>query len=281
MPTTRATSTARTLVTLVAAAMGCSVAVAQSVSEEPWQFRGQLYLWLPGASGETVFPPSGGTPGAGVSFSNYFSLSNLQTVFMATFEASRGRWGGFTDFLYVDFDESKSGTRDLSIAGPGGLVQIPASASADVDFRLRGKAWTLAATYAAIQRPQYTLQWLGGFRYLQIAPKLDWQLSGNIGSLPPGSAAGSLEVSPSYWDALVGARGRAALGPSRWFVPYYVDVGTGQSKLTWQAVIGVGYAIDAVEITGGYRYVGYDFKSGSPVTRLTFDGPALAVAYRW
>jgi len=276
----RATSTALTLTALAAATTGSSAALAQSASE-PWQFRAQLYLWVPGASGETVFPPSGGTPGAGVSFSDYFSLSNLQTVFMATFEASRGRWGGFTDFLYVDFDEGRSGTRDLSISGPGGLVQIPASASADVDLRLRGKAWTLGATYAAIQRPQHTLQWLGGLRYLQIAPKLDWQLSGNIGSLPPGSAAGSLEVKPSYWDALVGVRGRAALGQSRWFVPYYLDVGTGESRLTWQAVIGVGYAIDAVEITGGYRYVGYEFKSGSPVTRLTFDGPGVSVAFRW
>ena len=32
-------------------------------------------------------------------------------------------------------------------------------------------------------------------------------------------------------------------GPNReWFVPYYADIGTGQSDFTWQAIGGIGYA---------------------------------------
>jgi hypothetical protein len=279
---TRVTSFTSAAMLLAIAAALPRAAAAQSPAE-PWQFRAQLYLWLPGVSGQTNFPPpAGGGAGASVDLGDYFALSNLQSVFMGTLEARKGRWGAFTDFLYVDFDQSKSGTRDLSIStGPGGIIQIPVDASADVDMRLRGKEWTLAGTYAAIQSPQYQLQVLAGVRYLQIEPRLDWRLSGNLATLPPQSATGSLSVKPSYWDAIVGARGRAKLGEAGWFVPYHADIGTGDSRLTWQAVVGVGYAIQSVEIVGGYRYIGYDFKSGSPVTRLTFSGPAISVAYTW
>jgi len=35
-----------------------------------------------------------------------------------------------------------------------------------------------------------------------------------------------------------------AFGESRkWFVPYYLDVGTGESDLTWQAMGGIGYSL--------------------------------------
>ena len=39
--------------------------------------------------------------------------------------------------------------------------------------------------------------------------------------------AGATGSSQENWDAVVGARGRLTFGPEdRWFVPYYVDLGT-------------------------------------------------------
>jgi hypothetical protein len=40
-------------------------------------------------------------------------------------------------------------------------------------------------------------------------------------------------ASVNNWDAIVGLKGRATFGEEhRWFVPYYLDVGTGESSLT-------------------------------------------------
>ena len=66
-----------------------------------------------------------------------------------------------------------------------------------------------------------------------------------------------------------------------WFVPWYADVGTGQTDLTWQALGGLGYSFKWGEVIGVWRYMDYNFKSGSPVEKLTLNGPALGVAFHW
>lgn len=269
-------------IAVIAVLSAVPAAASAQAPAEPWQFRGQIYLWLPGVSGQTNFPPSQGGGGASVDMSDYFSLGNLQAVFMAGLEARRGRWGALTDFIYLDFDERKSGTRDLTLdLGPGGRIPVPVDASADVGLRLRGWEWTLAGTYGALRTPQYELQVLGGVRYLKVDTTLDWRLAGNIGALPPQSVVGSATVKPDYWDAIVGVRGRFDIAQSRWFVPYHFDIGTGQSDRTWQASVAVGYAFGWGELMAAYRQVGWDFKSGSPVERLTFTGPLVSAAFKW
>ena len=43
--------------------------------------------------------------------------------------------------------------------------------------------------------------------------------------------SGNEEISVSKWDAIGGAKGRVAFGDSReWFVPWYLDVGAGQTN---------------------------------------------------
>ena len=71
------------------------------------------------------------------------------------------------------------------------------------------------------------------------------------------------------------------LGDGNWYVPYYVDVGTGDSDLTWQAVAGIGYAFRWGEVFAAWRYLDYDFKSSSNIEKLNFNGPGLGVAFRW
>lgn len=54
-----------------------------------------------------------------------------------------------------------------------------------------------------------------------------------------GRISGDLDL----FDAIVGLRGKWWLGGAHhWYVPWYVDVGTGSSDLTWQALLGGGYA---------------------------------------
>jgi len=249
-------------------------AAAQGV--DGWQFDASLYLYLPSVGGETLFGQGGS--GSEVRVDSSKLLDTLQKAFMGSLEARRGPWGVFTDFVYVDFGDAKSGTRDLTVGG----VPLPADVSASVDFGLRGSAWTLAGVYRAVPDRTRAVDLFAGARLLDIKQTLSWQLSGNVGSIPTAGRGGDQQAEIRNWDAIVGVKGRLGLGAeSKWFVPYYLDVGTGDSDLTWQAMAGIGYAFGGVEIVGTWRYLDYRMKSPKVVETLNFSGPAVAAVFHW
>ncbi|HET9023208.1 MAG TPA: hypothetical protein VFN64_01470 [Burkholderiaceae bacterium] len=254
-------------------------AAAQDLTAGDWKFRAQIYGWFPTLSSETTFPASSGGGSMSLDAGDY--LDHLRFVFMGTFEARKGKLGLLTDYIYLDFDAEKGGTRDLSFSGPGGLINLPVGADAGVNLRLRGWAWGLAGTYAAVEKPNYEMQLLGGVRYLKIDTTVDWRLTGNVGSLPPFAVNGAATVKDSVWDAIIGAKGVVKLGEGNWFAPYYVDVGTGQSDFTWQAMAGVGYKFSWGELIGAYRYLDYKFGQDTGMKALSFGGPAVSLGFRW
>ena len=111
---------------------------------------------------------------------------------------------------------------------------------------------------------------------------LDWEFSGNFGPITPPPAR-AVATRPSISGTRSSAaRGRVAFGSDRrWAVPYYLDVGTGDSDITWQAVLGLTYWFDWGELGVEWRYLDYDLKSDGPITDLNFDGPAAGIAFRW
>ena len=248
-------------------------AAAQSV--DGWQFDASLYLYLPSVGGDTRFPQDGSGSEVGIDSSKL--LDTLQGAFMGSLEVRRGPWGVFTDFVYVDFGDAKSGTRDLTVGG----VPLPADASASVDFGLKGSAWTLAGVYRAVPDRFQPVDLFAGVRLLDIKQTLSWQLSGNVGAIPTAGRGGNQQAEVRNWDAIVGVKGRVGLGESKWFVPYYLDVGTGDSDLTWQATAGIGYSFSGVEIVGSWRYLDYRMKSPKVVETLNFSGPAVAALFHW
>ena len=142
--------------------------------------------------------------------------------------------------------------------------------------------WTLAATYRALSTPQASFDTFAGARLLSLKEKLNWAFSGNVGPFVGPGRMGSSQESLDNCDGIVGFKGRIQLGAgSGWFVPYYGDIGTGASQFTWQAYAGIGYGFGWGELTGVWRHLAYDFKSGKTIESLSLDGPAVAVAFRW
>ena len=253
-------------------------ALAQS-DADAWKWRGTIYLWGAGIDG-TARLPAGGTVSANASFDDL--LKSLDFAFMGVLEARKGRWGGLVDLIYMDLSNSKSGTRSLGFTGPGGNVTIPVDANLDVDTGLKSTILSLAATYTLVEKPNYETALVGGARYLDVRADLDWQARGNIGALPPVVRSGSASSKLRNWDAIIGVRGRAGLDASgKWYLPYHLDVGAGDSDLTWQALAGVGYRFGWGEVTLVYRYLDYEFKSGEALRDLTISGPALGASWRW
>jgi hypothetical protein len=117
---------------------------------------------------------------------------------------------------------------------------------------------------------------------LDMQQSLIWSFNGDISGLPLPGPSGTSQIDDTQWNVVAGVKGRANLGTEgKWFIPYYVDVGTGQSKFTWQGIAGVGYDFKWGSVLAAWRYMGYDFKSGSELQTLNFNGPAVGVAFRW
>jgi hypothetical protein len=268
--------TARTL----AATSFCLTALLANHSSwaqdsDEWRFQATVYAYLPSVDGETTFPGSGGSSGASIDASKI--IDNLNFVFMGSFEADKGLWGMFTDVVYLDIGDSESPSRDISIGGT-----LPLGATATIHYDLKGWVWTLAGSWRALSAPGHELSLIGGARLIDVDQTIDWQLSGNIGSVALPDRAGDHTTGVSNWDAIVGLKGRVMIGDERrWFLPYYLDVGTGESSLTWQAMAGVGYMFGWGNVTLAWRHIDYDMKSGKQIEAVSFDGPGAAVAFRW
>lgn len=267
------------LVTLAVSAIAPSSALAQG-DANAWKWRGTLYLWGAGIDGTADLPGSGGTVNASASFDDI--LKSLDFAFMGALEARKGRWGGFTDVIYMDLSNSKSNARSLGLTGPGGSITIPGDVSLNANMGLESTIWTLAATYTAVEKPNYEMLLVGGARYLDVKADLSWQASGNVGPLPAVARSGNASGKVRNWDAIIGVRGRAGLDAGgKWYVPYYLDIGAGDSDSTWQAAAGIAYRFGWGDVTLIYRYLDYDLKSGAPVRDLTISGPALGASFHW
>ena len=234
-----------------------------------------IYGWFPSVKGSTTFPPPPGG-GSDVTVDAADIIDSLKFVAMGSFEARRGRWGGFTDFIYMDLGNSKSQTRNFQL----GRLDIPAGATADASLDLKSSIWTLAGEYRAVAEPAVELDTYLGARMVDIDEKLNYTLSGNIGSIALADRSGSRSVNLKNWDAIVGVKGRYSFSADRtWFVPYYADIGGGDSKLTYQLMTGIGYSFKWGDLVAQWRYLDYDF--GDKVDKLSFSGMALAAIFRW
>jgi hypothetical protein len=268
---------ASTAAALAASVLALGLALpAHAQTADPWRFQGSIYAYLPSIGGSTVFPQTGA--GSGVSIDADTIIENLKFTFMGSLEARRGTWGLFTDVVYMDVGDARSSYRQFTLGG----VPLPAGANAHVDYDLKGWVWTLGGSWVVSAHPAATMDLLAGVRLLDIEQTLGWDVTGNVGAIPLPGRAGESRVGLSNWDAVVGMKGRLALGASgKWFAPYYLDVGAGESDLTWQAMGGVGYTFGWGDVVASWRYLDYDMKSGSKIRSLDFNGPAIAAVFRW
>ncbi|MCJ7642443.1 MAG: hypothetical protein MUO29_11180 [Desulfobacterales bacterium] len=250
-----------------------------------WTFGIQPYLWLPSLNGTLNYSvPPGGEGGANVDISADTILGDLNMALMLTAEARKGRWSLVTDFIYLDLGGGTSEVKSVNFSGPGGRVTIPATVSGSVDAKLKGALWGLAGTYMVAGNEHTSLEVLLGFRYFGLEATTDWNLSGTITDNVSGGTfarSGSVKQSEDLWDGIIGIRGRIGLGSGKWGIPYYLDVGTGSSTITWQGAAGIQYRWSKIDLNLMYRYLYYDMESGKLLQNVSMGGPALGVNFRF
>jgi hypothetical protein len=268
--------TTRVIVVALLLAGLSAQARADYTGSDPWKFRLSLYGWAPDISGEATLHALNSDLSVSVAPNEY--LPHLNSVFKGAFEVRKGRWGAFTDLVYMDLAKEVAQSRDITFGG----LPLPVSANANVDYALQSTIWSLAGIYNTVHSSEWELDALLGFRYIDLRQDVTWNISGDMGDTAlfgrSGEAAGRL----SNLDGIIGLRGRYAFGEQhRWFMPFYLDVGTGDSKLTTQIAAGLGYAFDWGEISANWRNLHYEMPSGMSVRDMDFNGPSLDFTLSW
>ena len=234
-----------------------------AATQDQWQFAGALYLWGADIGGET-------NRGSEVEVDFSDLVDNLEMGFMGAFAARKNKWSLLTDVIYLDLGADK--TADLSV--PVGPIQVPVTTSTSLD--LEGWILNLAGGYKLYSEDKSRLDLIFGARYLDLGMDLFLQLQ----SLGPGQSR-TVSDSLTAWDGIIGLQGRESLG-ERWYLPYYVDIGAGDSDLTWQAAGGIGFqASRLVDLALVYRHLEWDLKSTRVIDKINFSGLTFGVIFRW
>jgi len=255
--------------TKVAAAGAMLLAASTAVSAtegaaSDWEYGLAIYGWLPSISGELNYSPPGSSDNISVDAEQI--IDSLKMTFQGSFEARKGPWSAFTDVIYLDLGGSES----KSATVPDGTTRTLLNAQLDIT----GWIWTLGGSYSVWQDNKSHLDLLAGARMLSLDTEVTLTGGG------PGQRYRNLSEDVTLWDGIVGAKGQVGLN-DRWYLPYYFDVGTGDTDLTWQAMAGVGYEFDWGQVDLTYRYLEYDQGNEELLQDIGFGGVKLGVGFRF
>ena len=80
----------------------------------------------------------------------------------------------------------------------------------------------------------------------------------------------------------MGVRGSYLLN-DKWYIPYSVNAGTGQSDFTWEAQAAFAYRFRNLDAVAGWRYLYYDISSDNdaPLKELDVNGPFVGAIFHW
>ena len=212
----------------------------------------QLYGWL-----GSVEATSAG--GGDIEIDIDDILDNLDFTFMAVLGARKNKWSFMADVLYMNLQSDSNSNLDqpLQLTNAG----------------LEGWSFNPFVSYELFGSDKGSFQLLAGARYLDIEVETEFR------TRPPlPLKATKVSLSTDIWDGVVGIRGFYNLS-DRWFVPYRVDIGAGDSEFTWHAFAGIGYRFDSFKLLLAYRYLEWEFEDGALLDDLQVSGPAIGALF--
>ena len=241
------------LAALVALSAFSNPVAAQEEGTSDWSGQVTAYVWAAGLGGEITPFAGGPTIRVDKSFSELLKASD-GALFLSGF-ARRDRL-----VILGDFTHSASSSEGL--VPPG----LPAEA------KQRQTSLTVAGGYRLADEGALALDILAGARAWWVRGTVDVPLAGI--SRSPGE---------SFVDPIVALRANVALAPS-WSVIAYADAGGfgAGSKSTSQLLATVNYrASQSLHLSGGYRHLHVDYRSGGMRVDTVLSGPLLGATLRF
>ncbi|MGI9261030.1 MAG: hypothetical protein ACR2QR_03285, partial [Woeseiaceae bacterium] len=276
--------TCRYLVTAILLSHGVVSTASAQVNEDDWEYSLTPYIWLPTIDGTLKYnlpPGAGGSPNISVGPTDWLEL--LNAGLLVNGNARKGRFSIFTDLVYLSLT-SKNDGRVESVDDGGSRIPVDASLVLNTRSDLDGLTITLAGGYALRQTESTVVDIFAGVRFFGVDVTTSWDLTASI-TAPGGGlvlpAQGSIGRDTDLWDGIVGVRGRQAIGDGNWSMPFYLDVGTGSSELTWNAMAGFSYEFGWGDLMLMYRHLEYDQDAASLLQDFSFSGPAFGARFHF
>ena len=218
------------------------LAAQEAAQDEAWKFGIELYGWAAWIGGKSA-------SGSDIDIDFDDIIDSLDMTFMSAFGARKGKWSVMTDVIYMDLKNDKD-------VAPG--------ENASVEL----KAWvvTPAIGYNVLETEKASLHILGGARYLYLKAEL------GLTGFPDVSDCGSV------WDGIIGLKGQVNLA-EKWYIPFYGDIGTGDSDLTWQVMAGIAYKFKKFDVFLAYRYLDWDFDDNAVIDDMNINGPLVGIKF--
>jgi hypothetical protein len=253
------------------AALLCLAPLASPAGD--WEYSLAPYLWLPTISLDSsnanrggLLPPLPGVPGrpgdTELSLGPTDYLSSLDFALMLAGDMRDGEWALKGDLIHLKFDVDD---KDIDFLRPG-----TGPLAGTYGMTLTADLVTLAGGRTLVRADNYHMDALIGWRYIGIDLRIREQSAGDL-----------IDTSLNFNDGFVAVSGRYRFDDPRWSGNYYADVGTGESDLTWQAVLGVAYQFGWGKLFANYRHLDYDFgdtKNFSDLS-LAFSGPTVGARF--
>lgn len=259
-----------------------STAMAQEPRTEPrLQLEVTPYLWLPSIdirmNNQTRV---GTTVTTDLSISPREYLTKMNFVGMVAAGARYERFSLLTDFIYLNANTES--TRLRSVQTP--VLSLPATDTRFSSTRIESTIWTLAGGYSVAEETWGQVDVIGGVRLLVLDQTVNYGLSRDV-TAPGGSVVlnrgGNLSASGTFWNGIVGLRGRVRIPESNFYVPFHFDIGGGGKIWTWQAFTGIGYVTRWADIAAGYRYLMFRQYGDAIVEKMAMGGPILTATFRF
>jgi hypothetical protein len=220
--------------------------LAAEEANDAWKYHGSLYFW---AADMRLQDDDGNNDE--ISFNDL--VDNLDLALMGGFGARKDKLGFQIDAIYFDLTDD-----DNDPLIPGVLTVTDLEATAAI--------LTPMATYRVVEDGQFNLDILGGFRYLYLDVNVKFREISDEGD------------DGSVWNGIIGFRGDIRLN-KKWHMPFYYDIGKGESELTYQAFAGINYKYDSFDLAAGYRYLKFKFDDdddfGDSLNYLIIKGPVI------
>ena len=250
------------------------------------EYDGQLhitaapYIWAPTVRGNFQFsiPTLPRHPGhllqTSVEAGPSDYLSKVNSGAMVAFDVRKGPVDVFGDYIYANVTSNASAFTTIETR----RLQVPVSIG--ISARLAARIWEAAAGYTVARGHDADLSIFLGVRQFPVNLTSGYNVTiGKRGLIAP---SGTIAASTLTNDVITGLRGKAFFGDGHFFVPYYIDVGTGDSNQTWEGYAGAGYAFNHGQtLSFNWRSLNYfSFPPVSHVQKLTMYGPLLGYTFR-
>ena len=226
---------------------------AEEAAASEWKKSFELYFWLPRIYINTADD------------SDYFKLTlstilrTLNFMTMIDFNAQKDKWSMGADMIYIHL------TDKIKKNNPHPIVDDPAA-----HVGMRAFISTFGGNYQFFDKGRTELHALAGVRYLYIRLPVEFDIDG--------VEKFGVDLGGHNWDGVIGMRGKTTFSDSL-YMDYYADLGTGQSRNTYQVKLGGGYRFKYFTATIGVRYLRWNFGSSNDLDNLRVIGPYVGAKW--